>query len=64
MQVIPNSAQAWFLAARPKTLPAALVPVVTATALAWSKGEVNPVPVVLCMLFACRCNIKKRKYIK
>ena len=53
MQVIPNSAQAWFLAARPKTLPAALVPVVTATALAWSKGEVNPVPVVLCMLFAC-----------
>lgn len=42
----------WALAARPKTLPAALIPVVTATALAFSEDVGSWLPAVLCMLFA------------
>ncbi|MDO4929688.1 MAG: 1,4-dihydroxy-2-naphthoate octaprenyltransferase [Bacteroidales bacterium] len=51
-QVRQNSARAWVLAARPKTLTAALIPVVTATALAASHGQFRPVPALLCVLFA------------
>lgn len=48
----PGSPYAWWLAARPKTLTAALIPVVTATALAFAEGHGNLVPALLCMLFA------------
>lgn len=49
-----NSAKAWFLAARPKTLTGAAVPVMIgiACAVALHGVEVRWVPAVLCMLFA------------
>jgi 1,4-dihydroxy-2-naphthoate octaprenyltransferase len=53
-----NSLKAWLLAARPKTLSGAAVPVMIALALAWTdakgyEGDVfSPVAAVLCLLFA------------
>lgn len=49
-----NSAKAWFLAARPKTLTGAAVPVMIgiAAAVAAYGSAVRVVPAVLCMLFA------------
>ncbi|MBO4822928.1 MAG: 1,4-dihydroxy-2-naphthoate octaprenyltransferase [Prevotella sp.] len=50
-----NSPKAWVLAARPKTLTGASVPVMIALALAWADGGASAfrlVPAVLCMLFA------------
>lgn len=48
----PGSLYAWFLAARPKTLTAALIPVVTATALAYAEGHGRLSAAVLCVCFA------------
>lgn len=58
-----NSAEAWLLAARPKTLTGAAVPVMVGLALAWADwNQFNPgcsptflcngIPAILCMLFA------------
>ena len=50
-----NSLSAWVLAARPKTLTGAMVPVMIGTAWAWklSGGEnFRVVPAILCFLFA------------
>lgn len=50
-----NSPQAWFLAARPKTLTGAAVPVMIGLALAYSEtagAEFKWIPAVLCLLFA------------
>lgn len=48
-----NSFKAWVLAARPKTLTAASVPVLVGLAAAWhDQGALRVVPAVLCMLFA------------
>ena len=44
--------KAWFLAARPKTLSAALIPVAVATALAYANGVAQWEPALLCALFA------------
>ena len=42
----------WLLATRPKTLPAAIAPVVVASALAWAHGGYTPVLALVCLLFA------------
>lgn len=42
----------WILAARPKTLAAALIPVVTATSLAYAEGKFRFFPAIICVLFA------------
>lgn len=47
-----NSPRAWFLAARPKTLAAAVMPVCAASALASAHGAFRLVPAVLCVVFA------------
>jgi len=48
-----NSAEAWFLAARPKTLTGAAAPVIVAIAAAFASGyELAWVPAILCLLFA------------
>jgi 1,4-dihydroxy-2-naphthoate octaprenyltransferase len=47
-----KSQQAWWLAARPKTLPAAVAPVVVACALAVRDGVFQWLPAGICLLFA------------
>ncbi len=52
-----NSLQAWILAARPKTLTGAAVPVMIALTLAWSDlhaagSGMRVIPAILCVLFA------------
>ena len=60
-KITPNSTKAWLLAARPKTLTAALSPVVIATALAFvtpaatvncQLSTINYPTALLCLLFA------------
>lgn len=48
----PNSPQAWILAARPKTLTAALIPVMLGSALAFADQQFQTKEAVLCLLFA------------
>lgn len=55
INVKTNSLRAWFLAARPKTLTGAAVPVMIAVGLAYNKGCGGVdfwLPAVLCFLFA------------
>lgn len=47
-----NSPHAWILAARPKTLTGAAVPVMIGISAAWADGFFRPVPALLCFLFA------------
>ena len=54
-KVIPNSFRAWLLAARPKTLSGAAVPVMIGLSLAYADVGMSAfgvVPAVLCALFA------------
>ena len=47
-----SSFKIWLEASRPKTLPAALVPVLLASALAFAEGGFRPLPAFLCLVFA------------
>jgi 1,4-dihydroxy-2-naphthoate octaprenyltransferase len=47
----------WILAARPKTLTAASMPVITATALAWFDGVAKPIAALSCIAFAVLAQI-------
>lgn len=53
-----NSPKAWLLAARPKTLTGALIPVILALAWAFHQGVLhNTVAALCCVLFACGMQI-------
>ncbi|MCR4920139.1 MAG: 1,4-dihydroxy-2-naphthoate octaprenyltransferase [Bacteroidaceae bacterium] len=54
MEIRTNSAHAWLLAARPKTLTGAAVPVLVALCAAWSSvpQDFDWLPALLCMAFA------------
>lgn len=54
-EIKQNSPHAWLLAARPKTLTGAIIPVMIGTSLAFADGQFKIVPALLCMLFASVC---------
>ena len=47
-----NPSRIWLSAMRPRTLPAAVAPVVAGSALAWRAGAFNPAASALCLAFA------------
>ena len=55
--IATNSFHAWILAARPKTLTGAVIPVLTGSALAFADEAFNIIPALLCALFACGMQI-------
>lgn len=51
-EISTNSAKAWWLAARPKTLSAAAMPVLIGCAIALTADSFQWTPAILCLLFA------------
>lgn len=56
-EIKQNSFRAWMLAARPKTLTGAVIPVLIGTSLAVADDKFKAVPALLCLLFACGMQI-------
>lgn len=52
-----NSPKAWLLATRPKTLSAALIPVIVACAMAYADGGFKWFPAIICVAFAALMQI-------
>jgi 1,4-dihydroxy-2-naphthoate octaprenyltransferase len=48
----PSALKLWFMAARPRTLPAALAPILIGTALAFGSGKMNPWAALACLVGA------------
>lgn len=48
----PLNISLWIKAARPKTLPAGIAPVILGSALAFQSGEFQIIPSILCLLFS------------
>ncbi|MGE5410333.1 MAG: 1,4-dihydroxy-2-naphthoate polyprenyltransferase [Clostridiales bacterium] len=46
----PNKLHSWVLASRPKTLPAATVPVIVGTALACFEGKMQPIAAIVALI--------------
>ncbi|MCC8145846.1 MAG: 1,4-dihydroxy-2-naphthoate polyprenyltransferase [Bacteroidales bacterium] len=57
MNKIYNSAKVWVLAARPKTLPAAITPVLVGSALAYQDQSFQWIPSLICLVFALLAQI-------
>lgn len=55
--ITTNSLHAWMLAARPKTLTGAIIPVLIGSSLAFADGSFDMTLTVLCALFACGMQI-------
>lgn len=56
-KITKNSLYAWVLAARPKTLAGAALPVMIGSSLAYSDGKFKALPAAVCLLFACLMQI-------
>jgi 1,4-dihydroxy-2-naphthoate polyprenyltransferase len=52
IQPVPGSPTAWLMAIRPRTLPAAVAPVVVGTAMAAADGVASPLPAVAALVGA------------
>lgn len=55
--ITANSLHAWILAARPKTLTGAIIPVLIGSSLAYADGSFELTLALLCALFACGMQI-------